>query len=360
MPNVIAIFPGKERTPGGCEIYRTTMPYYHLQKKHPDWKADWVFGETLWTDIMTRGPIAAKQFADQYDIFVFPRNYVKDETGLDNYREITDLLHHLGKRLIYEVDDDLTNQERQVINGDAVSVAKLCDAITVTTKALGDLMKARTGKPAYVLPNMFAPETWLEPFAGTFRYADKITIGLTGSPTHERDWEVLKDVLPKVVQDNGVHLVLMGYHPEYLQDLPNTSYIPGLQYNRYAQVIQTCDIILAPLNHEVFNLSKSPIKVLEGQAARRFIDKRPAGAACIATDHPVYRLAIKPEKTGLLVEHTPSAWQEALDRMIYDERLRHQLQFNGHEWVQKHHDISKTATLWRNAYESILRKPIPA
>lgn len=353
MPNVLAIFAGGRQELGGCEIYRTTLPFHYLEKDHPEWKTSWLFVEDM-REYRNKDPQFFNKLAMSYDLFVYPRAYFTDEEQLDRFEELIDKLHQVDKKLIYEVDDDMTNEHRVVVEGDVIGTAARCDAITVSTSYLGNLMTERTGKKSYVLPNMIGPDIWYAESKGQFLLGDKLILGLTGSGTHREDWFVLKDVLPQILQDSNVHLILMGYHPDYLEGLPNTTYLPGLPYGKYSQIIQKCDIILAPLNNDPFNLSKSPIKVLEGMAARRILQNDYAGAACIATDHPVYQSSIQNGKTGLLVNHTADAWLEGLDRLIYDTNLRHSIQFKGHKWVGRHHDISTKSQLWANAYRAIL------
>lgn len=358
MSKVIALFPGRKRELGGCEIYRITMPYAHLQSNHPSWEAAWGFYEDIWTKAHLEGFDVWKKLTLRYDIFVFPRIYFKKDADYKIFDDVIDMLHQLNKRIVYEVDDDMTNKNRQVTDGDAIRAATSCDAITVSTPLLSELMESETGRKTYILPNMIAPEVWFTKAKGEFLLKDKIVLGLTGSSTHREDWRILQNVLPKILKDERVHLLLMGFHPLYLEGLPNTTYLEGLPYTKYSQIIQSCDIILAPLNDDTFNNYKSPIKCLEGMAARRKVGNEIGGAACIATDHPVYQLAIKNEKTGLLVKHTEEEWFNGLKELIDNEALRKSMQIEGHQWVQKHHNIAKKSSLWTNAYQAILNKTI--
>lgn len=355
MPKVIAIFPGRSRPLGGCEIYRTTLPFSYMNKKYPNWKMSWAFIEDILNMSYFKGQSVIRSIVKDFDLFVLPRLQFKDEASIYWFQDFTESINALGKKVVYEVDDDMTNEHRQVIDGDAISAASYCNAITVTTPYLANLMTVKTGRKSYIIPNMFGPDIWHSLFTGTFRYSDKITIGLTGSPTHYGDWKVLETVLPEIMRQDNVHLILMGFHPDYLSYLPNTSYIPGVEYGKYAQVIQTCDIVLAPLSQDdAFNLSKSPIKCIEGMAARRILGGVPAGAACIASNHPVYQLAITNERNGLLVDHTPQGWLDGLQELIKHETLRNKFQVAGHEWVNKHHNIKTRVSLWRDAYNAVL------
>lgn len=357
MNKVLAIFAGAKRPLGGCEIYRVTMPFHYLEQRG-HWKADWAFFDDLFAQAQRYGSTYWYHLLTTYDLFVFPRFYTRPEHE-GSLKELMSVFRDLGKPVIYEVDDDYTNRYRVVVDGNAMDVARECNAITVTTPYLAQLMKLEAGIEPYVLPNCFAPDAWYPLPRGTFRDESKVTIGLTGSATHAEDWRVLETVLPKVLENDKAHLILMGYHPDYLKDLPNTTYLPGLPYDKYAQIIQRCDIILTPLNEDGFNLGKSPLKAIEGMAARRMVNGHIAGAAVISSDHPVYRLAVQHNKTGIVTPHAADAWLDYIQTLVHDDKFRQQLQIQGHEWVGKHHDISKKWSLWQNAYDAILRKKTP-
>jgi hypothetical protein len=222
---------------------------------------------------------------------------------------------------------------------------------------LAEKMEQLTGKTAYILPNMLDPRVWFaEPEPRTIP-ADEIVIGLSGSKTHIDDWAVMQYVLPGLLEKHpNVRLLITGFHPEYLKGLPRTEYLPAMHYLNYAKMVQSCDIILAPVDpNDHFNDSKSEIKTTEGQGARRRVNGMNAGAAVIATDNQVYRLGVQSEKTGLLVDHTPRAWSEALERLVTDTALRHRLQIDGHKWAKTHRNIVTGWPLWDRAYESIFR-----
>lgn len=354
MPNIMAIFPGDKRLLGGCEIYRTTMPFHFLNKKYPNWNCTWSFYDALYKRAQMIGRGYWSQLALSNDIFIFPRVYFKEPQAREEFEILVRGLQAIGRHVLYEVDDDLTNEHRIVIDGDAMGCASLCEATTVTTTYLAELMTSRTGKKSYVIPNMIGPDIWYA--QTTLRASPKINIGLTGSSTHKEDWRIFGEVLPDLVQRDDVHLTLAGFHPDYLDNLPNTSYLPGLTYEKYAQVIQNCDIIIGAVNDDPFNFGKSSIKIVEGMAARRKVAKlQYGGAACIATNHPIYNSTIIPEKNGLLVEHTAQSWKDGLLRLIEDQPLRERLQIAGHEWVDKNHNITKKVSLWKNAFEAVLR-----
>lgn len=352
MPNVVSVFSGQKRELGACEIYRATLPLDFLRQNQ--WNAGW----TWFSELKNGGGKKLHSVLSSYDIFIFPRMQVSGDMGVEWTRDFFNTIRGMGKKVIYEVDDDYTNQYRKVTDAKSIEVAAEADAITVTTPYLKRLMEERTGRPAYVLPNCVAPSQWFEGSANIRKpgYENKIVIGLTGSPTHAGDWQVLETVLPKIIKDYpNVMLLNMGFTPDYLKDLPNTMYLQPVSYELYCQVIRGCDIILAPVDpNDGFNMGKSPIKAVEGMAATRMIDGRPAGAAVIATNNPIYSIPIRHNKSGLLVKQTPEAWESAIRELIEDTPKRKQLQFTGNKYARQAYDISKEWIRWDRAYRTIL------
>lgn len=353
MPKALAVFSGQQKELGACEIYRASMPLNYL-RANSDWETGW----TWWWDLQGKGGEALEKLIHQHDLFIFPRMQVKGKEGLGWASDFFQIIQGLGKKIIYEVDDDYTNKYRQVTQAEAVNIAKIADAITVTTPYLKKLMYEETGVQTYVLPNCVSPEQWFEGKGNQRKpfYQNKLVVGLTGSPTHKEDWRVLETVIPKILKDYpNVMLLNMGYTPDYLKDLPNAKYIQPLSYPLYCQVIRGCDIILAPVDPtDGFNMGKSPIKAVEGMAATRKVDNQLAGAAVIATNNPIYSLAIKNNKSGLLVEHTPDGWEAALRELIENTPKRKHLQFQGNKYARQVYDISKEWPRWDRAYRTIL------
>jgi len=360
LKRVIAILPGPRReVPNGCDIYRALMPY-RLLNQQPGWQAHPIFFVDLWEQYRQTGRGVWANLIRTYDLFVFPRLFAGSDNAKQGMIEFINLIQAFGKKIIYEVDDDYSNEYRQVVPGDAISLAAKMDAVTVTTPLLADMMKSKTRRPTYILPNCIDSELWRDSKLERFK-KDKhsLVIGLTGSPTHKADWEVLREIVPPLLAANpNLKLLLMGYEPEYFADLPNNQVIrmPFTRYEGYLQVIRNCDVILAPVvPDDGFNLSKSPIKGIEGQAASRPLPSGGlGGAAVIATDNPVYRLAIQDQENGLLVEHTPEAWDVALHRVISDTTLREKLQRTGHKTVYKRFDIQHRWKWWADAYADVL------
>lgn len=344
----------------GCQIYRINVPFYYLGKHGWDIRVEkWEF---IQEEFLKYGRGTFVKLAMDYDVFVFPRLTLDPGQSSRGLASLFKLIRVMGKRIIYEVDDDFTNLHRDLhhlgVHGMS-EVASWCDANTVTTPFLAKLMTSVTKRRSYILPNMLGPEIWERP--DRFIPHEGVTIGLSGSPTHEADWKILETVLPEIAKkDYGfkVQFLITGYHPEYLRELPNSEMIPGLPYDDYAQIVRHSDIVLAPVDpDDRFNDYKSPIKVIEGMGASRPVDDTIGGAACIATDNQVYRLSIKHNKNGLLCTQTPKSWYDAIDSVLSDPSLRSRLSVAGHAWAWKRHDIRKTWHEWSRAYYDVVGKP---
>jgi len=344
--------------PGGCEIYRGNLPM-HFLKEEGHWDTAWEYFANVYGSFMKHGLGFLAELFKRYQIFIFPRMFIpahQHDEVLAAILQYFDMIHSFGGLVVWETDDDYTNTHRQVIDGDIDSLLPFVDAVTVTTPQLRDLIGSLTDAPTYVLPNMLPP-TWRQ-INNHERLSDKLVIGLSGSTTHYNDWLVLEPVVEHLLKDFGdqILFVCAGFLPDYLKDY-DVTFIPGLPYDQYTELIKCFDIVLAPVDpQDQFNNYKSPIKALEGMGALRMVDGQRMGAAVIASDNSVYRLAIEQERNGLLVEHTSAAWYDAIAYLVTHRRERLQYQRNGYRWVWKNHDISKTWRLWQTAYRDAFMK----
>jgi len=351
--------------PGACELYRVNQPFYHLGKAK-GWQVGWdtmysVFGDWFIADKAGMGAAAIHNIFNGLDLMVLPRTRVMQEAIEPFIGPFFEIAHQYGVKMVYEVDDDFTNEHRAVIEGDMASVASACDAVTVTTPFLAETMARVTGKPTYVLPNMLDPKIWRDGDIQRNLSEDNVLIWLSGSKTHINDWKVLKDVFPALLYKHPhARLVICGFTPDYLANMEGVVYLEGVEYGIYAQLVRQSDIVLAPVDpNDQFNMGKSPIKATEGMGAVRKIQNQLCGAAVIATNNPVYRLAVKDGLDGMLVEYEPQAWFDAMDQLLTDAPFRKQLQQKAYHsvWKKGTWDISRQWVLWADAYRKIAAQP---
>lgn len=318
---------------GGCEAYRMMLPADTLRAQGK--VVDYVRSQTL-----GQAPLNARE---AYDVFVLARSGFR-------YPDIARLLRRRHTKFVLEVDDDFTGHYRKVTD-EAQHTAiwryarEVADAIICSTDYLAELMRAETGKRAWVLPNSLRPGDWRVP------KRRRLTISLTGSNTHAADWNVLAGVLPRIMaRYPQVDLMVGGYLPDYLADLRllypmRFVWQEWVPFSRYPQVAGAAHIVLCPVDpDDGFNRSKSGLKAIEGMASK---------AAVIATDFCIYRDVIDHGRTGLLVPHDAESWHRAIAGLIEDAELRQALAARGQTHVGRHYNIFTNAGLWWQAFREI-------
>lgn len=335
---------GNKTTMGAVDIYRVSMPYTYINSRsemHCGWMPKNHFGMRVAhgeEDVLEQDIIVLAKFLADRDI-----------------SEFFELLHNRGIKVVYETDDDYSGRYRPAddIPGDWLAILEHVDAVTVTTKYLAELARKDSGgKPVYVVPNAIQ----LEWFSKVSReainlYPDKLTVMVAGTKTHQDDWRVLADVMPGIVSDYDVEF-LAACQPEYY-DFLDATFLPTVGYDKYPALLRQADILCAPLlPDDRFNWSKSPIKAIEGWSAEREVGNHSGGCAMVVSKAAPYKGVVENRHNGLLVDHTPEAWDEALRLVIEDELLRHKIQIEGLRDASRY-DIDKRWKDWHNTYMEI-------
>lgn len=392
-PTVLAIHLRDDGILGGCEQYRFRIPYQEIRDRVKGSVVDWApLGQVkrwAYSDASTK--------PTDYDMVVLVRHrplpYGIEGTpafnelpqrlmtglaemglklqGKAHLLDLVDMLKFGGQKVILEYDDDHWTGSRDIGYYDHLPLVqellKKADAVTVTTPFMRKITQDyATGVPVYILPNCVKWGQW----QGWDRWKrwsdDQVILGLTGSVTHGSDWNVLADVLPRIFQENkNVGLVLAGFIPDYFKPLvtryPSKIYADDKfrDYSEYPGLIRQADIILCPVDSgDDFNKAKSGIKATEGYAAgRRLSNGKNGGAMAIVSPLDYYKKVVgSGNKRGLVVDHTPEAWYEAITAMIRDKETREHYQELGHKWVKENHNIDVTWHLWWSAYSEIFQR----
>jgi len=387
-PTVLAVHLRDDYVMGGCEQYRIRIPFEMVRSKVQGSIMDWVpYG------YMKKWPMdgSMKTKPSDYDIWVLARHrplpyddYSRppaeildsvDQLGikLDGRSHLIDLVRIVKSKVavVLEYDDDHWGSRdfAEYRHYDlARDLLKEGSAITVTTVDLRNLVqKYAPGVPVYILPNCVRFWEW----QGWDRWErwpdDFLVLGLTGSKTHYRDWRVLAEVLPRIMEEHeNVALVLQGFIPDYLQPVvakyQDRAYADDKfkDYSTYPGVIRQSDIALCPVDtRDEFNKYKSAIKAVEAMAAgRRLPGGKQGGAVPIVSDIRYYRRVVgSGNKRGIIVkERDPQAWYEAIKILIMDKDRRQRYARRGRAWVWKNRSIETKWRLWWDAYQEIYRR----
>jgi len=178
-----------------------------------------------------------------YDIYIFQRLLAPLEGSF------FDILKEQGSKLVFEVDDDITDEHRDVGHGEWLQpTIDQMDAVTVSTPHLQRVME-RYGKPVYHVPNFLRTGWFSESSLAAERVFDGLVIGLVGGRTHWGDWIVVREALRKCKQNYpDVTIAVAGYRPPYLEDIEDLKFFAPVRLEAYPALLRQFDIVLSPLD----------------------------------------------------------------------------------------------------------------
>lgn len=300
--------------------------------------------------------------------------------------------HHPAHLLIKQ-----TGMDKMIVNN-----LKIARNITTTTPIFADEIK-KFNKNVYVLPNAIDPKE--KQFTPNPEPSNRIRIGWLGGSSHLHDLQLVKSIAGHF---DNVQLVLCGFDlrgvmtmidertgqqtqrpikpqesvwfeyekiftdnyrtvsPEYrdfLLQFKNEEYpnVENEPYRRvwtkpissYASNYNLFDILITPLEENIFNKVKSQLKVIEAGFHRK---------AIIAQDFGPYQIDIKnayqfgggwdPTGNGLLVDshRNHKEWVKHLKKLIENPELIKQLSENLYNTVKDKYSINKVSEDRRALY----------
>jgi glycosyltransferase involved in cell wall biosynthesis len=350
--NVLALLATNKAAPGAVEIYRITMPLEYLNNKTRDIQCGWMTLSVA-EEAMRNWRLA--EVLD-YDIIVLHRWL----TNVPEAGQVVEALKAHGAKIVYEADDDYSGLYRDDlfdIPGQSwKSYIGRVDAFTVTTKPLAERLD--TNRPVHVLPNAIDRTAFGAISQATARlFPDRLVIMLAGTKTHVEDWKVVAEVAPKIAAKYPQVKFVAATEPWAYDYLPGAGFefLPSVGYAKYPCVLAQADILCAPLvPDDPFNACKSPIKAIEGWCAARKVGKtKVGGCAVVASKCEAYKRTVQHRHNGLLVEHTPQAWEDALCELVEDSLLRQKIAVGG--WKSStQYDIEANWQQWASAYGEIV------
>jgi len=262
-----------------------------------------------------------------------------------------------GKKVIIDVDDNyldvpesnLQYEKYQSGKFDRASMSAILsfsDALSVSTEPLKERLHAHIklvhgiDKPIYVLPNCNDKKDW--EFEPAPKHEDRITIGYSGSNSHQDDLIMVMPAIKKlmrkyknlwfetigIIDKKKLRLYFKGMNND---ELDRCGLLPATAtFKEYPEWLseQKWDIGIAPLVDTSFTRSKSHIKWMEYS-----VYKIPTVASRV---YPYFMDlhgvdTIEDGETGLLC--TPNEWEEKLERLIEDKELRIRLGKQAYDYV---------------------------
>jgi glycosyltransferase involved in cell wall biosynthesis len=292
-----------------CGFYRQVLPTIHCRDILRPHSIDLTMGTRISPD---------------YDCYVFSR--IPDPRMTMAIFKLFDR----GKKIIWDIDDDLVNipewnRNKKIFDQNMLSFLevyfKLADRVTISTDYLRaalctDFPQSDLPSKSVVLENLIDPSYYALAAGQRSSNPRPTRILWTGSPTHSGDLEQIEPLIRHFGDRKDISFVFYGYAPEQYAAFPNDRvvHIPWGSKKHYEAIISMIqpDIGLIPLADIHFNKSKSAIK---------YYEMTMAGAACVLTDINPYTMIIDHGGNGFRVSD-PGGWVEYCGRLLGDAEAR--------------------------------------
>lgn len=293
--------------------------------------------------------------------------YIFHRAPSDTLAFHAEVLKKQGKKIVWELDDDLWNipewmpSDERNCQWSLNKVLSISDEVWVSTEQLA---KKITNKKVKVLPNLIDINAFPKPQKPK---DDPIRILWCGGMSHEKDLNILIEPIERLLLEYGsrIQFVFWGYIPDALLEYNRISgkmeamarpkseygeaiwYLEGLPFRYFYDRLTKMRpyIALMPLVDCEFNHAKTNLKYLEMTVA---------GAASIATKITPYE-CIDNGIDGVLVNNSTDAWYEAIKNLIENPELRDKMAQNAYQKVYERYSWQCSAkNMWINAFRDLL------
>lgn len=216
---------------------------------------------------------------------------------------------------------------------------KLCDYAITTTPTLSKELKKYV-KEVYINRNVSSESMVkysLSAMKNVSKKEDKVIIGyLSGSITHNEDFELILPVVKRVMEENkNVYLKICGLLdiPTELEHLKGRILAsPFVSWEKLPTIISSIDINLAPLVDNLFNNAKSENKWTEAALC---------SVPTIASNCGAFKEVIKNKHDGILCKDIDS-WYKELTNLIKNAEYRKAIGKNAQDKVLKNYVTTYT------------------
>ncbi len=200
---------------------------------------------------------------------------------------------------------------------------RMCDAAIGTNLFLAKRLEAFSGLPVGIVPNFFNREQWdiserihkSKTVRGRERDDVRILGYFSGSPSHNRDFELISGPVARLLDDDPLLQVrLVGYldlKGPLSRHLDRVEFVPFQDFVNLQRLIGDVDVNLVPLQDNIFTNCKSELKYFEAA----LVD-----TVTIATPTYTFHDAIKHGETGWLC--AAQDWEHLLRSVMSEPELR--------------------------------------
>lgn len=295
--------------------------------------------------------VVTEKHIKYYDILIFQRS---SSAGI---KKVVEALKKQNRPVLYEIDDDLFkipwcnpakgyyDNDRKMTSREIIS---LCDGAIVTTEYLANVMYDDFRVPdVEIIPNYLDRDIWggIEK-----KQNERLQLGWAGTATHYEDLILCSDVMKQLAVQYDWGLTFIGYFPKDISGVEDRfTFIPFAEFDKYPQNLANIDIGVAPIVDNIFNKSKSWIKILEYGAL---------SIPCVASKVENY-IKAQDSGAGVLLAKNTKQWISSLKKLMIDEGFRNSLAQQGKAWADQRF-IQDNAYRWVEYCEKIMKDFTPA
>lgn len=319
---------------GAISYYRCTMPAYYLNRAG--------LAETA----VDFGRFQ-KEFIDWADIVVVQRVLGNGIKHLINY------CHIRKKKVVFEIDDNVwkfpdspeyKSENAEKTPGDTTEIMDGCDAVTVSTQAIADVVAKESQTPVFIIPNALDLLQW-KPI-NNIRH-EHFLVGWAGGHYHVQDLDMIVPGLKEVIRKNsGTTLVFLGCCPmELLNDHPDKVFLhefTSIELFPKTMSVMKFDIGLAPLFETEFAKSRSNIRLLQYGALR---------IPSVVSYYGEYGKMIDDGFPAMVVKD--GDWASAIQELIDNPEKRKEIGKKAQEYVALNFDIKDNIFKWKLVYDNL-------
>jgi len=250
-----------------------------------------------------------------------------------------------GFKLVIDVDDDILATHTEPNNPAYAAYTdkdaryteyfQMCvheaDLVTVSTEYLKQKMLP-LNKNIVVVKNCIDPEF--------FKYKNKpddVTLGYTGSGSHQADWMMIEPILKELKEETGCKVKMIGPMQTTVCD-EQTNWVEQLKHPK-ALADMGFSVGLAPLKDSLMNRAKSNLRWLEYSAL---------SIPTVASDTLPFR-----EMENVIRVTEPEEWHDALGTLIRDKSYRRRLGKQANDEMKENYNAGYWSRQLHNAIRSL-------
>jgi glycosyltransferase involved in cell wall biosynthesis len=309
--------------------------------------------------VQTLEYLVTRQQVQQADVVVFCRN---TEPA---HRQALDWALEAGKPIIYDLDDDLLDlpmdlaearyHRRPEYKEQLRRYLESADLVRTYSRRLRTKVDAINPRVRQVA----GPVDWrmvpAAPVPRTHDAEQKVQFVYATSRVEDRLFNLFLEDVQELLRayPNRAQLSIWGFRAKELESHPAVRFLKyESDYDRFFRRFARSgfDVGLAPLPNEDFYLSKSNNKFREYAACR---------IAGIYSNVPVYSECVEDGLTGLLVENQRGAWFEALERLLLNHDLLHQIQERAQQYAREQYSQDSFCGVWLEQIQSVMAAKEP-